>query len=101
MAAISGPAQTVKKARLLENDTHSFIVRIWSEEDQEARPGHRKIWRGSIEHVGQDKRLYFYDLNGILRFIREQASIETRTQPLEWLKTWIEKLRAELSLSRK
>jgi hypothetical protein len=53
----------------LENDTQSFVVRIWHEAvDAE---GHVVVWRGSIDHVGSGKRLYFDELGGIVRFIRE------------------------------
>lgn len=58
----------------LEQDIHSFIVRIWYEttDAQEGQP----IWRGSIDYVGKNKRLYFQDLNGITRFIQEQAGLD-------------------------
>ena len=41
--------------------THAFIVRIWIEhrESQNADP----VWRGVIEHVKADKRVYFSDLD--------------------------------------
>ena len=82
----------------MENDTHSFIVRIWHEED----PSGEKItsWRGSIEQVGNDKRLYFYDLQGIIRFIREQTGIQSDQPPSWWQSLW-SRLRHEFSIYRK
>jgi hypothetical protein len=56
----------------LENQTHSFIVRIWRESDEESI-----IWRGLIEDVGQKDRLYFSDLESITSFIRHQIGNQT------------------------
>jgi hypothetical protein len=57
--------------KTLEEDTHSFIIRIWeTAEDQVSNSD--ATWRGSIDYVGSGKRLYFNDLNSIARFIREQ-----------------------------
>ena len=58
----------------LGNEMQSFVVRIWQETaDGNGRAG---IWRGSIDHVGSGKRLYFCDLNGIVRFVQEQSGLE-------------------------
>jgi len=52
----------------------SFVVRIWQETaDGNGRAG---IWRGSIDHVGTGNRLYFCDLDGIVRFVQEQSGLE-------------------------
>ncbi len=56
-----------------EQDTFSFIVRIWYETAAERKD--QPVWRGSIDYVGQNKRLYFQDLDGIKRFIQEQAGL--------------------------
>ena len=70
----------------MEDDTYSFIVRIWQEaEDNAAEP---TAWRGSIEQVGSDQRLYFYDLEGILRFIETQTGITTHRPIIRWRPTW-------------
>lgn len=60
----------------MQGDTQAFIVRIWHEAlDDE---GHIAAWRGSIEHVGSDKRLYFQDLDSLVGFIQEQLGIEAK-----------------------
>jgi len=55
------------------NDTQSFILRIWNE----APSGNGKIkaWRGSIVHVGSGKRIYFHNLNSITPFIHRQTGM--------------------------
>lgn len=73
----------------MENDTHSFVIRIWHETvDGE---GNIVDWRGSIDHVGSGNRLYFYDLEGIARFIREQLGLGSRRPRrwMRWLMGWI------------
>ncbi len=63
----------------LRRDIHSFIVRIWNEAtDQNGVP---VTWRGSIDHVGGGERLYFYELDGVIRFIQEQLGIRKK-QPI-------------------
>ncbi len=66
----------------MKRDIHSFIVRIWNEAtDQNGTP---TTWRGSIDHVGQGERLYFYELDGVVRFIREQLDIHTEQPSSLW-----------------
>jgi hypothetical protein len=85
----------------LKDDLHSFIVRIWKiEEDGEDKV---QAWRGSIDHVGTEKRLYFYNLNGIIRFIQDQIGIDS-VQPLSrWprLSRWAINLQTFLKTHRK
>ena len=60
----------------MQGVTQAFIVRIWHEVlDDE---GHIVAWRGSIEHVGSDERLYFQDLDRVVGFIQEQLGIEAK-----------------------
>jgi len=59
----------------VEEETHSFIVRIWNAADAKSKDV--SGWRGSIDYVGSDRRLYFYDLESIVRFIREQVAVNT------------------------
>jgi hypothetical protein len=66
----------------LENDTYAFIVRIWGEPTDDAE--NPKQWRGSIDQVGCNKRLYFSDLDGITRFIREQIEENSTHSMLGW-----------------
>ena len=53
--------------RSFEENSHSFIVRIWLEprELAEAVPE----WRGVVEHVASGERRYFIDLDDLLNFI--------------------------------
>jgi hypothetical protein len=66
----------------MKEDTHSFIIRIWNA--AEDRPGKPSAWRGSIDHVGNDKRLYFNDLNSVVCFIHEQVDSVTSTSSSSW-----------------
>jgi hypothetical protein len=66
----------------MEEDTHSFIIRIWNA--AEDRPGKPSAWRGSIDYVGNDKRLYFNDLNSVVCFIHEQVDSMNRTSKSSW-----------------
>jgi hypothetical protein len=59
----------------VDQETHSFIVRIWNAADAKAKDS--ASWRGSIDEVGSGRRLYFYDLESIVRFIREQVAVNT------------------------
>jgi hypothetical protein len=59
----------------VEKETHSFIVRIWDAGDTKSKDS--PVWRGSIDYVGSGKRLYFYDLSSIVRFICEQVTVST------------------------
>jgi hypothetical protein len=61
----------------LEGNTQSFILRIWSEAVDD--DDYVTALRGSIDHVGTGKRLYFQDLNEIARFVRDY--IRLRPEP--------------------
>ena len=64
----------------MHSDTQSFIVRIW----HEAVDGDGKVlaWRGSIDHVGNARRLHFQDLEEVVRFIAEETCIQTENPAL-------------------
>ncbi|GAA5785139.1 hypothetical protein GCM10007860_30600 [Chitiniphilus shinanonensis] len=52
---------------LLEDQTASFIVRVWRERGEyETGPGE---WRGSIEHVQSGRKGFFRDLGSMERFM--------------------------------
>ena len=75
-AAISnGPAAW--GGNVVEGDTQSFVVRIW----HEAVDGNGEIiaWRGSIDHVGSARRVYFQDLQEVTRFIVEATGLHQAT----------------------
>jgi hypothetical protein len=69
----------------LENDVHAFVIRVWNEGNG---PGKTTVWRGYIEHVNHDSRLYFSDLNGITRFIQKQISIQS-PGPVSGWRSWL------------
>ncbi len=52
---------------LPESNTHSFIVKLWSEETDEQ--GGRVSWRGHITHVPSGARRYLQHLDDIQAFI--------------------------------
>jgi hypothetical protein len=51
-----------------EFERHSFIVKIWLEEEVETGPGQMK-WRGHITHVVSQERRYVERLQDITSFI--------------------------------
>ena len=69
----------------MEDDTHSFVVRIWHEAlDQEGNP---TAWRGYVDHIASGKRYYFADLKGIVSFIEQQLKWKTES-PSRWQSLW-------------
>lgn len=52
---------------LLEEYTHSFIVKVWLEET--AAEAGRSTWRGHITHVPSGERRYLKDLDELVAFI--------------------------------
>jgi hypothetical protein len=53
---------------LIENNTHSFIVKIWIEEI--ADDTDNVLWRGYITHVSNGARLYLKELGDIVEFVQ-------------------------------
>jgi hypothetical protein len=51
-----------------ESRTHSFIIKIWLEEETDESG--RMVWRGHITHVPGGERQYIQDLSAISSFIR-------------------------------
>ena len=52
---------------LFESTTHSFIVKVWLEEQaEEANPA---IWRGHITHVLSGNRQYIDSIEDVLGFM--------------------------------
>lgn len=62
-------------------DIHAFVIRIWNEGNG---AGNTKIWRGYIEHVNHDSRMYFSDLTGIARFIQKQTNYQSEEPVSRW-----------------
>ena len=65
------------------SDAWSFIVRIWRETSNGA--GRASTWRGSVEQVGTDERLYFQDLHTMEQFIRQRSGIGANRRGSRWL----------------
>jgi hypothetical protein len=63
-------------------DSYAFIIRIWCEAFDEK--GNVSNWRGSIDYVGGNQRLYFENLDGIVRFIQEQTKIRLNNNFTWW-----------------
>ncbi len=79
-------------------EIHSFIVRVWQIPKDVALGSND--WRGSIDDVGNNKRLYFYRIDAVVRFIWEQTGLAYRQSPSRWAKirnsfqNWINWLKA-------
>lgn len=58
-------------------DSFSFIVRVWKESN--TTPDENPAsWRGSIERVGLNQRMYIHRLESIQAFIEEQIGMRAR-----------------------
>jgi hypothetical protein len=57
----------------LEQDIHSFVIRIWHEEIDPQ--GRIVYWRGTVDHVSSGKRAHFSDIEGLIRFIEQQTGL--------------------------
>lgn len=55
------------KQQLFEDNTHSFIVRIWLEETTEQAD--QGTWRGCVTHLPSGEQCYIKDLDGLLDFV--------------------------------
>jgi hypothetical protein len=49
----------------MERREHRFVVHVWFETGGRADGQ----WRGAVEHVGHDRRLYFSSLGDLTAFI--------------------------------
>lgn len=78
---------------VIETNTHSFIIRMWTEEDA-ASPS-KKLWRGHITHVPSHAQFYFNHLEQLCRFFNfYSAEIDIDDQP-ESLAALLTKWKAE------
>lgn len=79
------------KPKLFEDNTHSFVVKIWLE--RTTREIGDATWRGHITHVPSGERRYLKDLHEILAFIApylEKMGVKPslRRRVKRWLKRW-------------
>ena len=66
----------------MQDHSFAFVVRIWLESTYS--DGKSTIWRGSIEQVGNDCRIYFSDLDGMTQFIQTQIGLEPPPPSSKW-----------------
>lgn len=71
------PAQDDEKLPAVHSDSFSFIVRVWKESTT-ASDENPAGWRGSIERVGLNQRMYIHRLESIQAFIEEQIGMRAR-----------------------
>jgi len=72
------------------NDAASFIIRIWKE--TEDADGNVLLWRGVIERVGHNQRVYFQELSSIPRYIGERMGITDDSLGIRlrsWKNRWL------------
>lgn len=72
----------------VEPRTHSFVIRIWLEEEPDARQGGR--WRGHITHVEDKEPHYLHDLEDVVAYIAPYlnawgVTLTLRLRLLLWL----------------
>ena len=66
----------------MPGDTYSFVIRIWADSvDEAGRPAN---WRGYIDLVGGDQRLYFQELESIPPFIKHQVNLPDNRSRRWW-----------------
>ena len=81
----------------MDKDIHAFVIRVWNEG---AGAGSANTWRGYIEHVNHDNRMYFYDLNGVARYIQQQIGFQSKKQLFGW-RTWLSRVKHAIKRSPK
>ena len=59
---------------MLKNETHSFIVRVWTEPRE--IQGEPVILRGMIEHVKGGEKMYFKDFDEMIAFISKVGKLD-------------------------
>ena len=63
---------------LLEANTHSFVLRMWCEE--QVTPNGKHLWRGHITHVLSGQRRYFQQLGEVANFINSYLPAKEATR---------------------
>jgi hypothetical protein len=72
---------------LFESNTHSFIVKIWLEDNDPV------TWRGHITHVQSGRRCHFENLSTLVDFVtpylEQMGATFGRLQRMKlWFKRW-------------
>ena len=74
-----------------ELTTHSFIVKLWREQQRE--DGAQFIWRGHITHVPSGTRRYLRDLNEMALFMTPylegmHVRVDSQQRIHGWFSRW-------------
>ena len=85
------------EAEAPDDGRHSFIVRLWLEEDaEERRPA---AWSGQIAHVKSNRRCYFKDPNRLSRFLALYLVEMKARLSMAWrIRLWLNRVKGDLSL---
>lgn len=76
-----------ENSELPEDNTHSFIVKVWLEETQDEDG--KVVWRGDITHVQGGERRYLRNLNQLKDFIEAYlVKMGVRLSGLRRIKSW-------------
>lgn len=70
------------------NNVHAFVIRVWNESIEAENSD---AWRGYIEHVNHDSRMYFSDFEGVARFIQQQVGVQS-TPRGAWWRGWLSRV---------
>ncbi len=79
----------------LESRTHSFILKLWSEEGAAGENG--KAWRGYITHIPDDARCYVKSIDEVVAYLVPYlesmgAKVRLPCRLLEWWGTrWLKR----------
>ena len=77
----------------MEDDTHSFVVRIWHEAvDDEGQP---TAWRGYVDDIGSGERFHFHDPSEIGNLIAQQIGLKSKSRS-RW-RELLAKIRREMN----
>ena len=83
------------KQRLFEDNTHSFIVRIWLEKTTEQAD--QGTWRGHITHLPSGEQCYIKDLDELSDFVATYLKeMGVKTGGRRWVKDYLRRLRARV-----
>ena len=66
----------------IEARTHLYAISIWWENRE--IPGSAPVWRGYVQYERTGQRVYFCDLETLIRFLQETAGISPPTRPSVW-----------------
>jgi hypothetical protein len=74
----------------IQPNTHSFVVKVWSEETGAASPA--VVWRGQITHVPSGEQRSFHELSDIGVFVTPYLQ-QLGARPRWWwrLRQWLQR----------